>query len=204
MKTLKEATIFSTELGNLVAPYLNYADAEDLNARGTFEEKKFLHDLNYLFENEKLNDKSLPLLVEWLKNSRAVYLRTSKEDKVERDHYSLIVDIPKSEAFITNYSEGEGLRIVKKFSNGVKENMKSPSCVGMLWCLVSDASYVENCTEFADFCSEFGYNEDSRKAEGIFKECCKTLKALNKMFSHEELETLKETFEDYRFKSKRA
>ena len=197
MKTLKESTTFSTELGNLVATYLNYADAEALKARGTFEEKRFVHDLDYLFENEKLNDKSLQLLVWWLKNSRAVYLRTSIENRFERDHYSLIVDIPDAKPFTTEYSEGEGLRIVKKLSNGVKENMKSPSCIGMLWCLISDSSCVENCTDFADFCSEFGYDEDSRKAEKAFNECCKTLKALKKIFSAEEFETLKETFEDY-------
>ena len=197
MKTLKESTTFSTELGNLVAPYLNYADAEAITSRGTFEEKRFVHELNYLFENDKLNDKNLPLLVWWLKNSRTVYIRTSEEGKVERDHFSLIVDIPNSGVFTTEYSEGEGLRIVKKFSNGVKENMKSPSRVDMLWCLLTDASIVENCTDFADFCSELGYDEDSRKAEKSFKECCKTLKALKQMFSAEELETLKETFEDY-------
>ena len=200
MKTLKESTTFSTESGNLVAPYLNYADAEDLNARGTFEEKRFVHDMEYLFEDDKLNDKSLPLLVWWLKNSRAVYLRTSKEDKVERDHYALIVETPDAKPFTTEYAEGEGNRLLKKKNfDGSAETTRSPSLVSMLYCLLSDASFAEDCPDFEDFCLELGYTEikDYKKAKEAFEGCRNARKALNKMFSHEEIETLKETFEDY-------
>jgi hypothetical protein len=42
---------------------------------------------------------------------------------------------------------------------------------------ISDA---ESATEsFADFCGNFGYNEDSRRAEKTYKACKKSLKKLN-------------------------
>jgi len=44
-----------------------------------------------------------------------------------------------------------------------------PTAEGCLECLLSDANCAENT--FEDFCSELGYDTDSRKAEATFKAC---------------------------------
>lgn len=49
---------------------------------------------------------------------------------------------------------------------------------------------------FKDWADAMGYDEDSRKAERIFGECCKTAKHLAAMFSASELEDLRTAFED--------
>lgn len=45
---------------------------------------------------------------------------------------------------------------------------------------------------FEDFCSEFGYDEDSRSAEKIYKAVVKEFEAMERLFTNEELEILAE------------
>lgn len=45
---------------------------------------------------------------------------------------------------------------------------------------------------FEDFCSEFGYDEDSRRAERIYIAVVKEFKELQKIFSEEQLEILRD------------
>lgn len=45
---------------------------------------------------------------------------------------------------------------------------------------------------FGDFCSNFGYDTDSRKAEKIFKACEEELVGLERLFSEEELNKMRE------------
>ena len=53
------------------------------------------------------------------------------------------------------------------FSKGFGHNGKRPEAAEVLDCLASDASSAGE--SFADFCSNCGYDEDSRKAERIYK-----------------------------------
>lgn len=48
------------------------------------------------------------------------------------------------------------------------------------YCFVSDA--VSGSQDFENFCSEFGYNSDSRQAEKIHKKCKKSLEKLKKIY----------------------
>ena len=50
-------------------------------------------------------------------------------------------------------------------------NMSEPSAADVLYCLCSDAYSGE--LSFEHFCSEFGYDLDSRKAEATYKACVK-------------------------------
>jgi hypothetical protein len=50
---------------------------------------------------------------------------------------------------------------------------------------------------FEDFCSSFGYDEDSRKAYKIWEACKKSGEKLQKLFSADEIEELEEAFRDY-------
>lgn len=45
---------------------------------------------------------------------------------------------------------------------------------------------------FEDFCAEYGYEEDSRKAENIWKDCRKMTKRLNAIFTESQIEILSE------------
>lgn len=47
--------------------------------------------------------------------------------------------------------------------------MRKPGAADVLSCLISDAFAGEQT--FADFCGDFGYDEDSRKAERTWKQC---------------------------------
>jgi hypothetical protein len=54
-----------------------------------------------------------------------------------------------------------------------------PTAEGCLECLLSDSSAGD--TTFENFCSEFGYDTDSRKAEKTFKACGKTAVAVRRL-----------------------
>lgn len=50
--------------------------------------------------------------------------------------------------------------------------LRAPTAEDVLACLASDAAGVENAAgNFAEWCDEYGYDEDSRKAERIFHTC---------------------------------
>lgn len=57
------------------------------------------------------------------------------------------------------------------FSMGVGLNGREPSAAEVLSSLASDAAGIQNARSFEDWCGEYGYDTDSRKAERIFKVC---------------------------------
>lgn len=66
------------------------------------------------------------------------------------------------------------------WSSIAKPKIESDSdLLGALTCFVSDATCSQN--GFEDFCSEFGYDSDSRKALKIFKACEKANEKLNRI-----------------------
>jgi|SRR5215472_2608761 len=62
-----------------------------------------------------------------------------------------------------------GRRLTVPFFMG-PANTREPTAADVLYCLVSDASSYENATGFEDFCRDFGYDTDSRKAERIYRQ----------------------------------
>jgi len=44
---------------------------------------------------------------------------------------------------------------------------------------------AEHSTDFADFCGEFGYDTDSRKAEGIYRACGRQAANLKRMLGED-------------------
>lgn len=75
-----------------------------------------------------------------------------------------------------------------------------PNIEDCLYCLLSDANSTEYTTDVDDFLQEFGYTdslESVRKGEKAYKSCKRTKKALDRLFSVEELETLNSYFENY-------
>jgi hypothetical protein len=58
---------------------------------------------------------------------------------------------------------------------------KEPTSYDVLYCVLGDASTIENTRGFRDWCSDLGYDEDSRKAEKIYKQCLSQTAKLKKL-----------------------
>ena len=70
-----------------------------------------------------------------------------------------------------------------------------------LYCILSDASCVDSCADEADFLTEFGYIDGGadqiRKGLKAFKACQRTKKAIERLFTADEIEALQAHFENY-------
>jgi hypothetical protein len=64
---------------------------------------------------------------------------------------------------------------------------KDPTAYAVLSCVASD---VHCPLTFADFCAEYGYDEDSRKAFATFKRCAAFAERLRRFFTDEEIEDM--------------
>jgi hypothetical protein len=71
------------------------------------------------------------------------------------------------------------------FSMGMAHTQE-PTAEDVLDSLAMDASGIENARSFDDWCANYGYDTDSRKAEKTFKACEKQAEKL-KVFLGEEL-----------------
>jgi hypothetical protein len=71
----------------------------------------------------------------------------------------------------------------------------APDAASVLYCLLLDAS--ANNQSFLDWCSDFGYDSDSIKAQNTYNECCKTAQELRKVFNHDMQQALQEALQDF-------
>lgn len=71
----------------------------------------------------------------------------------------------------------------------MQEGVTTVSPYNVLACISSDSSCPDT---FEEFCSEFGYDQDSRQAEQTFKNLSKFSKKLKVFFTESELEALQE------------
>lgn len=89
----------------------------------------------------------------------------------------------------------------KKYSFEFWGSIKNPEIstdsdnIFAFYCSVSDAVAAKN--SFDDFCCEFGYDNDSRKAEKIYKACEKTLLKVEKVFDCDLYDLINELLEKY-------
>ena len=112
------------------------------------------------------------------------------DDKWEYDlwKYTIGGKIVFSDFFKT----GTGLRKMNKRGEMVAQ---FPKAGGVLYCILSDAEALDQ--SFSDWCACFGYNEDSRKAEKTYFQCCDTGKNIRACFTREQLEEIREALQDY-------
>lgn len=61
---------------------------------------------------------------------------------------------------------------------------RGPTLAGVLDCLASDASTLENARDFEDWCSDFGYDTDSRKAEATWRAIMEQSTQLRKLLGY--------------------
>lgn len=84
--------------------------------------------------------------------------RNPNMDGPDMDHWRCV--FRKDRARMTTY-----------FSMGMGHNGRKPTADQVLECLISDASSIDNARGFDDWCSDFGYDTDSRKAEKTYSAC---------------------------------
>lgn len=74
---------------------------------------------------------------------------------------------------------------VANYENGTE----TVSAYSVLACISGDVNCPDN---FQEFCDEYGYDSDSRKAEKQFKLCDQAAKKLRRFFTKDEIEALQE------------
>ena len=65
------------------------------------------------------------------------------------------------------------------------QNGNEPNAYDLLVCIIKSDPGT-----FADFCGEYGYDEDSRKAESVYRAVCREWRKVAKFFTADELEQL--------------
>lgn len=98
-------------------------------------------------------------------------------DDRNMDHWK--VELARDRARLTTY-----------FSKGFGHNGKAPEVDEVLDCLASDASTIDNVMDFEAFCSDLGYDSDSRRAEKIYKACARGAKSLRRFLGESLYQTL--------------
>ena len=92
---------------------------------------------------------------------------------------------------ITISRKGVSGRLSFRFWNSLNDvqNGNEPNAYDVLSCVSSEAYTPET---FRDFCAEYGYDEDSRKAEKTFKRADRFAHRIRAFFSEKELEAVSE------------
>lgn len=72
---------------------------------------------------------------------------------------------------------------------------KPPHAADVLHSVVMDSSACEQ--SFSDWCGEYGYDTDSRKALATYEACQQNADKLKRIFSHAQIEQIRETLQDY-------
>lgn len=83
------------------------------------------------------------------------------------------------------------------YENMARANLKPvcPHATDLLYCIVLDSEACDY--SFKDWCENFGYDEDSRKALKIYLQCQENGEKLRKIFKNETLEQIKSLLQDY-------
>jgi hypothetical protein len=79
------------------------------------------------------------------------------------------------------------IQFLNRFDIRKNENYKAPTNYDILACLQK-----YDVGSFLDFCSDFGYNEDSKKAQKIYHAVCKEYDNVCKIWNDSEIELLNE------------
>lgn len=78
----------------------------------------------------------------------------------------------------------QGRKIKVPFFMG-PAHCKEPTAGDVLSCLVMDATGVENSTSFEDWCSDYGYDSDSRKTLKTYKACKKVVVKVRRLLGED-------------------
>lgn len=73
----------------------------------------------------------------------------------------------------------------------------APDLAGVLHSLIMDGSAFFDAVSFEDWCREYGYDADSRKAHAIWQACGETGRTLTRALGSEEIAYLRDLFSNY-------
>ena len=108
-------------------------------------------------------------------------VRTGYDNIRNMDRWKVTIGVEEFE-----YWTGIGLR------NGV--HPRTPKTVDIIGSLLLD--YDAGAEGFEDFCAEFGYNEDSRKAYATWEGCRDNMLKVDRLFTPDEIMELREELEE--------
>ena len=86
-------------------------------------------------------------------------------------------------------------KITVEFFLGEGNNGRAPELKEVVFALLNDAQAGE--LSFEDFCSDFGYDTDSRRAYATWEACKENREKLLAIFSPDEIAELEVDFENY-------
>lgn len=99
--------------------------------------------------------------------------RGTQRDDDGWEHNAYVVKLKWFSPFTERWAEWPGIQ----YRMGMRLD-GDPEAAEVLDSLVIHASSYENAASFENFCSEFGYDTDSRKAHALYMECGEQLKRL--------------------------
>ena len=158
--------------------------------------------LNYSENKDALRELMTEIKVSYRREGRKLYF---EDDQNERE--VLTVKVQRGSRKIqftfgmsindtdTLYSKGKSIdpstyRESIKYNEAI-ERATAKIFSGLLYSLLCCMGSDYRCEKsFADFCSEYGYDEDSRKAEKTHRLCLEQSAKLEKIFSEEEAQVL--------------
>lgn len=144
----------------------------------------------------------------------SVFVPWSQHTHDEKQRYGLAYDVTLTQgrrAYTTRYSQGAAYlpswahhMTIEKAEACQRESETGlhgclpilPSVVDVMACLASDASALD-CVSFEEWAGDFGYDTDSRKAEGVYNACVACGLALRSMFGDAGLAELREITKDW-------
>ena len=99
------------------------------------------------------------------------------EDGHNMDHWSCVIRNAKR-------------RMTVIFSKGLGHKGAPPTLEDVLDCLISDASGIENNTSFEEWCRNYGYDTDSRKAERTYRVITRQARQLKRVLGNDHYKLL--------------
>ena len=124
---------------------------------------------------------------EYEKQAQDFLESTGTELTVEYSHYSKYFPADKESRAVFEFTlRRAGKEYIGTFGQSIAERDKMPSAYDILACL----DYWEG--DFSDFCSEYGYSDDSISALSIYNAVIRQSEGLRELFTFEELEELGE------------
>jgi hypothetical protein len=83
-----------------------------------------------------------------------------------------------------------------EYSQGSAFQGATPNDTDVFNSLLLDTSEIDG-TDFEEWCGNYGYDTDSRRAERMFNACKKTYENMRRLFSDGDLDELRELFADH-------
>lgn len=109
--------------------------------------------------------------------AESTYRNPHMDDRQDMDHWRCVLRRGRKS-------------MVVYFSKGIGHHGAEPTVEEVLDCMASDASGVENARSFEDWCGEYGYSADSRKAERTYKTIERQAKRLKDVLGNEDYDVL--------------